>query len=121
MGQPAQQNTINYVEIFTTSIPQARHFYGKAFGWTFHDWGPDYIGFDRDVAGIDGGFRTGDLDHRPGDGAPLLVIYSRDLEATQDAIVSAGGTIVVSIFKFPGGRRFHFSDGCGNVMAVWSE
>ena len=24
-------------------------------------------------------------------------------------------------FEFPGGRRFHFSDGAGNVLAVWSE
>lgn len=121
MGHPAQHNTINYVEIFTTNVQEARRFYGSVFGWTFHDWGPSYIGFDREVVGLDGGFRTGDLDHKPGAGAPLLVIYSSDLEATQQAIVATGGTIVVAIFKFPGGRRFHFSDGLGNVLAVWSE
>ncbi len=121
MGHPAQHNTINYIEIFTTSIADVRRFYGTVFGWTFQDWGPDYIGFDRGVAGIDGGFRTGDLGHRPGDGAPILVIYSRELEATEQAVIAAGGTIVAATFRFPGGRRFHFSDGCGNVMAVWGE
>jgi hypothetical protein len=24
-------------------------------------------------------------------------------------------------FSFPGGRRFHFADPEGNVLAVWSE
>jgi len=54
-------------------------------------------------------------------GVPLIVLYSTDLKATEDAVAAAGGTIVVPTFEFPGGRRFHFSDGCGNVPAVWSE
>ena len=54
-------------------------------------------------------------------GAPLIVLYSRNLKATEDAVIAAGGTIVVPTFEFPGGRRFHFSDGAGNVLAVWSE
>jgi len=35
--------------------------------------------------------------------------------------VAAGGRITVPAFEFPGGRRFHFSDGAGNELAVWSE
>ena len=31
----------------------------------------------------------------------------------------AGGHIVQEIFKFPGGRRFHFTDPSGNELAVW--
>jgi predicted enzyme related to lactoylglutathione lyase len=49
------------------------------------------------------------------------VLYSADLKATEEAIVAAGGAIVVPTFEFPGGHRFHFSDGAGNVLAVWSE
>jgi predicted enzyme related to lactoylglutathione lyase len=49
------------------------------------------------------------------------VLYSADLKATEAAVVAAGGSIVVPTFAFPGGRRFHFSDGVGNVLAVWSE
>ena len=44
-----------------------------------------------------------------------------DLKATEAAIIAAGGSIVVPTFEFPGGRRFHFSDGAGNVLGVWSE
>ena len=36
-------------------------------------------------------------------------------------IKQAGGTIVVEIFEFPGGKRFHFTDPGGNELAVWSE
>jgi hypothetical protein len=28
---------------------------------------------------------------------------------------------VEPIFTFPGGRRFHFADPSGNVLAVWSD
>ena len=53
--------------------------------------------------------------------APLVVLYSSDLAATEIAVRMEGGGIVVPTFEFPGGRRFHFSDGVGNVLAVWSE
>ena len=31
------------------------------------------------------------------------------------------GDIVQEIFSFPGGRRFHFRDPAGNILAVWSD
>ena len=121
MSQPAQHQAINYIEFTTTDIAQTKSFYEKAFSWNFQDWGPDYISFDVEHAGIGGGFRKGEPGQKHADSAPLVVIYSQDLEATQKAVESAGGKITVPIFDFPGGRRFHFSDGQGNVLAVWSE
>jgi predicted enzyme related to lactoylglutathione lyase len=50
-----------------------------------------------------------------------LFFYSNALEATQTKIEKAGGTIVLEIFSFPGGRRFHFADPNGNEYAVWSD
>ena len=119
MAGTAQHHAINYIEFTATDTEQAKKFYASAFGWSFQDWGPDYISFNRASAGIDGGFHRGDV--RPGDGSPLIVLYSSDLKATEEAIVAAGGSIAVPTFEFPGGRRFHFNDGCGNVLAVWSE
>jgi hypothetical protein len=115
MSNAALNNRITYIEFTTTDIESARKFYGTVFGWTFQDWGPEYIGFAG--AGIDGGFAKGEAKS----GGPLVVLYSADLKATEDAVVAAGGTIVVPTFEFPGGRRFHFSDGAGNLLAVWSE
>jgi predicted enzyme related to lactoylglutathione lyase len=121
MGEPAQHHSINYIEFFTTDMDRAKSFYSSVFGWKFQDYGPDYASFSRESAGIDGGFRKRTENAHSGTEAPLIVIYSRDLKATEAAVIAAGGTIVVPTFEFPGGRRFHFSDGAGNVLAVWSD
>jgi predicted enzyme related to lactoylglutathione lyase len=121
MSPSAQHHAINYIEFTTTDIAATKAFYEKAFSWNFQDYGPDYIAFDKDHAGIDGGFRKGDPTQSQSDTAPLIVLYSQDLKATQDAIIAVGGSIVVPTFDFPGGKRFHFTDGQGNVLAVWSE
>ena len=119
MSNPVQHHKINYIEFTTTSIEQAKHFYSTVFGWSFQDYGPDYSSFSSASAGIDGGFSKGDPP--PEKSSPLIVLYSKDLKATEAAIVAAGGSVVVPTFEFPGGRRFHFSDGAGNILAVWSE
>lgn len=122
MTQPAQHHGINYIEFTTTDIEKSQSFYEKAFGWNFQSYGPDYIAFDKTSAGIDGGFRRGEPGQStPSNSAPLVVLYSQDLKKTAAAVLAAGGEIVVATFAFPGGRRFHFSDGAGNVLAVWSE
>ena len=116
MGNPGNNHKINYIEFVSTDIERTKKFYTTAFGWSFEDWGPEYISFSSAGAGIDGGFRSGTAPI----GSPLVVLYSTDLAATQEAIIAAQGTITVPIFDF-GGKRFHFSDGAGNELAVWSE
>ena len=112
-----QNHKINYIEFVSTDIQRSKRFYGAVFGWSFEEWGPDYISFSVAGAGIDGGFRSGESTA----GSPLIVLYATDLAATEQAIVAEGGTITVPVFNFPGGRRFHFADGAGNILAVWSE
>jgi predicted enzyme related to lactoylglutathione lyase len=113
----ANNGKINYVEFVSTDILRSKRFYSSAFDWSFVDYGPDYAAFYAAGAGVDGGFRKGEASI----GSPLIVLYASDLAATESAIVAAGGTITVPTFEFPGGRRFHFSDGAGNELAVWSE
>jgi uncharacterized protein len=121
MSQAGNHHKINYIEFAATDVARAKQFYATVFGWSFEDWGPEYISFDTASAGIAGGFRTAKMNETIGSAAPLVVLYSKDLKATEEAIVAAGGAIVVPTFEFPGGRRFHFSDGVGNMLAVWSE
>jgi predicted enzyme related to lactoylglutathione lyase len=116
MSSATEHNQISYIEFTSTDLARTKAFYGAVFGWKFKDWGPDYIGIEG--AGVEGGFAKGEA---PAKSSPLIVLYSKDLKATEDAIVAAGGSIVVPTFDFPGGRRFHFSDSVGNVLAVWSE
>lgn len=120
MSQSAHHH-INYIEFASTDMEATKKFYAAVFGWSFVDYGADYASFTATSAGIDGGFyKAGAVPEQPKT-APLVVLYSADLQATEGAVVAAGGQIVVPAFEFPGGRRFHFSDGAGNVLAVWSE
>jgi predicted enzyme related to lactoylglutathione lyase len=121
MSHSARHHAINYIEFRSTNIERTKKFYSTVFGWTFKDWGPDYIDCSADASGVAIGFAASEPNDSPAKLAPLVVLYSADLSATEIAVVAAGGTIVVPTFDFPGGRRFHFSDGAGNVLGVWSE
>ncbi|QTN19030.1 VOC family protein [Brevundimonas sp. AJA228-03] len=105
---------LDYLELPATDLPGTRAFYEAAFGWTFQDYGPSYVGFNE---GLDGGFDADAADRAK---APLPILYADDLEAMLTRVEVAGGRIVKPIFAFPGGRRFHFIDPSGNELAVWS-
>lgn len=109
-------NTINYIELPVTAMAAAKSFYTAVFGWSYIDYGPSYASFQG--AGIDGGFDA-EAGRMPSDQGVLPVLYSDNLDATEAAIVKAGGIITIAQFDFPGGRRFHFTDPSGNGLAVW--
>jgi hypothetical protein len=121
MSEKGHHHKINYIEFASTDIERTKQFYSSVFGWSFVDYGPDYVAFMAPSGGTDGGFYKTETHDETPKYAPLVVLYSADLRATEEAIMNAGGSIVVSTFDFPGGRRFHFSDGVGNVLGVWSE
>ncbi|EDY86981.1 glyoxalase/dioxygenase superfamily protein [gamma proteobacterium HTCC5015] len=110
---------IDYVELPASDLHAIKAFYQAAFGWRFIDYGDEYCALDG--AGLDGGFFKAPLSSSTANGAALVVLYSEDLEASQQAVEQAGGTIIKPIFSFPGGRRFQFTDPCGNELAVWSH
>lgn len=108
---------LDYLELAATggSFDRTKAFYATAFGWSFTDYGPTYAAFDE---GLEGGFQA-ERDDAPA--KPLPVLYSENLEETLAGVLAAGGNIVLPIFDFPGGRRFHFTDPSGNELAVWGE
>lgn len=114
MSSPVH-HSLNYVELGSTDLKQTKQFYSNVFGWEFTDYGPTYIAFNN--GGTEGGFTT-EMKVQKG---PLPVLYSHDLEASKVAVEKQDGTVVVDIFDFPGGRRFHFIDPSGNELAVWSD
>ena len=109
----------NYVEFPADDLAAVKAFFSQVFGWKFTDYGPEYCAFNN--AGLDGGFYKAELASSSQTGAALVVFYSEDLATSEAKISSAGGSIVKPIFSFPGGRRFHFADPCGNEYAVWSD
>lgn len=112
-----QDGQIDYVEFPAADLPAVKQFYTSAFGWSFIDYGPMYAALGPS-AGLDGGF---DASPETQLTKPLVILYATDLEAMEAKVRAAGGTITVPIFRFPGGRRFHFRDPAGNELAVWSE
>jgi len=114
----SNHHKFNYIELPAIDLVLMKTFYGKAFGWTFVDYGETYAAIQG--AGIDGGFDA-DSNHDPvgGNGA-LVILYSDDLEQSLEDVKTAGGSISVAPFDFPGGRRFHFTDPSGNELAIWT-
>ena len=105
---------VQYLEFLSKNITRAKEFYTNSFGWKFTDYGEEYTSFEGDY--VDGGFTTGE----PIKGTVLVILYSNNIEATQQKVIAAGGTIIKEIFNFPGGKRFHFTDPDGYELAVWS-
>ena len=114
-----KHQAISYIELPANNISATKEFFTQVFEWVFQDFGPEYCAFREQ--NLEGGFYKSDLSSNVSDGAALVIFYSQDLEATQDKINNADGIIVKSIFDFPGGRRFHFTEPSGNEFAVWSD
>ena len=111
-------HAIDYVELPAPDLPATRAFYEEAFGWQFNEYGPAYAGIrapsgDGEVGGLD-------ANAGPDRRAPLVLLYSDDLDASVAAVRAAGGTILLEPYSFPGGRRFHFTDPSGTELGVWS-
>ncbi len=112
-------NHITYIELPANDLAAIKTFYQNVFAWHFTYFGDNYIAFNQ--SGLDGGFYQSPLSAQVTQGAPLIIIYHDNLEVVQQAIIDNGGVISKAIFAFPGGRRFHFTDVCGNELAVWSD
>ena len=110
---------IDYVEISVDDLEQAKAFYGKALGWAFNDYGPDYAGIQDPSRP---GQEFGGLNPLPatsrGDGVVALV-QTDDVDAALASVLGAGGTTHVELHEYPGGRRFLFADPWGNILGVY--
>lgn len=110
---------INYIEFATRDLTASKQFFSSVFGWKFTDYGDNYSSFEE--AGISGGFFTAEKTSTTEQGGVLVVIFSEQLEQTQQAVEEAGGKISQAIFSFPGGRRFQFLEPGGNELSVWTH
>ena len=114
-----RQHAIDYIELTVRDLEEAKCFFTAALGWSFNDYGPGYAGIVRGEGEM-GGLAVGECTPPPAS-APLVVLYSADLESSRARVQDAGGRIVKDIFEFPGGRRFRFADPSGNELAIWSQ
>lgn len=119
MSKNRQHHQIDFVDLpggSVKGVTASQRFYREAFGWSFRQWGVDYI--DTKDSGLGFGVNA-DPEHCPR--APLPVIYSKNIDESLARVTKAGGIVTKAVFSFPGGRRFHFRDPAGNELAVWSN
>ncbi len=88
-----QRPTVMWWEIPVTDVAKGKDFYGSVFGWTYTSMGDDE---NYAIITVDGDF-IGGLFKAPPDTptAPSVRIYVNvaDLEATLQAVESAGGSV----------------------------
>ena len=92
-------------------------FFKATLGWSFEWFGPDYVAFHG--ARLEGGIYRAAMSSRSADGGALIVLYSRDLEASEALVLAHRASNIKPIFDFPGGRRFQFAEPPGNEFAFW--
>ena len=108
---------ISHIEIPAQNRAQLAEFYESLFGWKTEDMQPK-TGVDYTVwhAGpMRGGFTSSVKPSRDG---VLLYIESPNIEADLEAIVAAGGAIVVPKTQYPAGWFAQFSDPAGNLVGL---
>lgn len=106
-------DTLDYIEFPSSDRAATNAFFQAAFGWGMVSYGPDYDALSG--AGIDGG-----IDQSPQKvAATMAIVRTEDLDAAEQRVVAAGGSITRPQYDFPGGRRFHFREPGGNEMAVY--
>ena len=61
---------VDYIELPAPDMAATKRFYSSVFGWTFTDYGPDYVAFE--TGGCSGGFNA----ERKvvSDGGPLVIL-----------------------------------------------
>lgn len=119
-----QHHAIDYIELTVADMAAAARFYTAAFGWRFNEYGPGYSGIQgrgEEVGGLRLDATVKKTATTAEGGAPLVLLFSRDLDSTLAAVRRAGGRIVREPYTFPGGRRFHFADPSGNELGVWAR
>jgi predicted enzyme related to lactoylglutathione lyase len=104
MAQAENDRRIDYIELGVADVERAKVFHGKAFDWTFTDYGPAYCEFSD--GRLHGGFTTMTP---PRPGGPLVILYAVDLVDAQARVEAAGGRIAKPIFDFPRRAAFPFS------------
>ncbi len=109
----ARFTLIEYPAVRTADSTQ---FFEQVFGWSHTDHGDQY----SDVWFAPQQSVAFQADPQAANQPPLAVFDVDELDQARVEIEAAGGRVTVEPFDFPGGRRFHFAEPSGNVLALWT-
>ena len=116
-------SNVVHFDVAADDLARARRFYEAVFGWRFEPGGfPDFFMIatgSADDPGIHGALtkrRESHADHTSGFECTISV---DSIEATAEAIVSHGGSIIYDKMTIPGiGTLVQFNDPEGNVVTA---
>jgi len=110
---------ICYLEIPAPDVQQSATFYEAAFGWHIRSRGSDRPSFDDTTGEVSGAFvrnRTPDAD--PG---ILTYIMVASAAAAADAVVAAGGSIVLPVGRYETEVLATFLDPARNLLGIYEQ
>jgi predicted enzyme related to lactoylglutathione lyase len=115
-----------HIDVLSGDPRRARQFYGQVFGWQFDEYpDTDFVGVKTSEDGIEsviGGLAelVGARPSAPNGVVPYIL--APEMDATLEAIVAAGGEIVIPRTDLRGFGDFaHFRDPDGNVIGLWRD
>ncbi|RYE07533.1 MAG: VOC family protein [Hyphomicrobiales bacterium] len=106
--------TIDYFELPSSDGEGSRAFFENAFGWEYLSYGPTYTEIRE--AGVLGGINSDSADRTA---YPVIGVRTDDIDAAEQAILTAGGIITRPTYEFPGGKRLHFREPGGAELLVY--
>ncbi|MDR7417801.1 MAG: VOC family protein [Armatimonadota bacterium] len=110
-----------HIEIPTGDLRRAKAFYGKVFGWTFRDYGKEYVLFEVPGGGVGGGLTK--VKKVPTKAAVNAYIEVDDIDATLKEIKKARGKVLRGKTDIGGGMGSwaSFADNQGAVLFLWQR
>jgi len=110
---------ICYIEIPSVDVARSSAFYEKVFGWHVRRRGDGSVAFDDTTGQVSGTWVTG----RKPSAEPGMVVHImvRDMTATIDAVVAAGGRLVQEVGAHAPEITAQISDPDGNVWGLYQE
>lgn len=110
---------ICYLEIPAPEPRRSADFYARAFGWDIRFRDSDRPRFDDTTGGVSGAFVTGRVpDPEPG---ILIYIMVADAGSAAEAVIAAGGSIVLAPGRYGGEVLASFLDPGGNLLGIYQE
>jgi predicted enzyme related to lactoylglutathione lyase len=118
-GSPRLPGKFVWADLVTDDVATARNFYGRLFGWTFHDTG-GYLIAANEERPLCGMFKRARPAGKP-EAKPRWFGYVsvKDVEKAQRAVTKAGGRVLAAPQKLPKrGEQAIFADPEGALFGV---
>jgi len=111
---------VTHVEIPAKDLKRAKTFYGKVFGWTFRDFGPEYTLWSPPDGGTGGALYK--VKRMPAKSPVRAYLEVQDVDAKLKEIKAARGKVLKTKAEVPTyGWWAIFSDPQGCVLYLWQS